>query len=86
MPKGFSVGGLVSGFERSMSSLMPVQRFANGGPVLAPAGGGISGRPISLTLEGQTFDMVADESVAEKLQRFATGKAMRSTGRKPGWR
>ena len=84
MPKGFSMGGLVRGMEHSMTSLMPVQRFADGGLALAPAGG-VSGRAINVSFEGETFEMVADESVAEKLQRFATGRALRSAGRKPGW-
>lgn len=79
----FSVGGLMSGLEASMSSVC-VPRFAEGGLALAPAAGS-SGRPISLSLDGQTFEMVAPDDVAEKLVKAITGRSLRAAGRKPSW-
>lgn len=59
----------------------PVQRarFADGGPIS-------SGRPLSLTIGGQTFDgLIAPNDVADQLSKFATIRQVRSAGRKPSW-
>lgn len=84
MPQGFNMGGLVRGFQQSMASLSPApMRFADGGLVAAPAGS--AGRPVTLNIGGEVFDMMADNHVVDRLQRFATTKGLRSAGRKPGW-
>jgi len=49
-----------------------------------PAGGN-SGRPITLVLDGQRFDLHAEDSVAEALTRTAFGQRRRRAGRMPGW-
>ncbi len=64
--------------------------FALGGPVsVAPpalmAPGAASGRPIVLTLGEQSFRMVADNDVAEKLIRYSARRRVNSAGRKPSW-
>ncbi len=71
--------------------------FALGGPVLAggpalPALGklpaaGPSGRPFDLHIGGEVFEgLLAPETVATKMVKFAQVKATRSAGRKPSWR
>ena len=64
--------------------------FALGGPVsvVPPAlnsPGAASGRPIVLTLGEQSFQMVADNDVAEKLIRYSARRRVNSAGRKPSW-
>jgi hypothetical protein len=64
--------------------------FALGGPVsvVPPAlnsPGAASGRPIVLTLGEQSFQMVADNDVAEKLVRYSARRRVNSAGRKPSW-
>ena len=64
--------------------------FALGGPVsVAPpalmAPGTAAGRPIVLTLGEQSFQMVADNDVAEKLIRYSARRRVNSAGRKPSW-
>ena len=64
--------------------------FALGGPVrVAPPAlrpvGTASGRPIVLTLGEQSFRMVADTDVAEKLIRYSARRRVNSAGRKPSW-
>ena len=83
---GFSMGGLVDGITASLSSLLPapVPAFAMGGAVASPAGGN-SGRPITLVLDGQRFNLSAEDSVAEALTRTALGQQRRRAGRMPGW-
>jgi len=82
LPKGFSMGGLASALGHSLRPLaMP--RFAVGGLALARAGGG--GRPVTLNIGGETFNMTASDDVAESLSRFAIKRRTRSLGRKPNW-
>lgn len=84
LPKGFSLGGLVGGIERSLASIaMPPLAMAAGG--LVPAAAGTAGRPVNITLDGRDFALVAADDVAEKLARAARGAAVRSAGRRPGW-
>ncbi len=49
-----------------------------------PAGGS-SGRPVTIVLDGQRFDLSAEDSVAEALTRTALGQQRRRAGRMPGW-
>ena len=49
------------------------------------ATGGSSGRPITLVLDGQRFNLKAEDSVAEALTRTALGQQRRRAGRMPGW-
>lgn len=79
---GFSVGGLVEGFNRSF-----VNSPAMSAPALAAANGA--------TLPGKTFDLVigndrfknlfAPEETAKNIVNFATQRKNRTLGRKPGW-
>ena len=64
--------------------------FALGGPVsVAPPAlsspGSAAGRPIVLSLGEQSFQMVADNDVAEKLIRYSAKRRVNSAGRKPSW-
>jgi hypothetical protein len=82
LPK-FAFGGIVSGLT-GVGSPMPA--FAGGGAVSMDAAGAISGRPINLTMpSGETFEMVADEVVAQKIVRFATNRSVRRGGKTPSW-
>lgn len=79
MPKGgfrFNMGGLVQ-------AMAP--RYASGGPVAAAAGGTGQGRPVTVNFGGESFQMSASDSVVHKLMKAATGKQIRSNGRKPAW-
>ena len=57
---------------------------AMGGAVASPAGGS-SGRPVTIVLDGQKFDLKAEDSVAEALTRTALGQQRRRAGRMPAW-
>ncbi len=71
----FASGGLVS-----------VPRMGTPIPAFKGGAGGGSGRPLSLSIGGETFDgLIAPDTVAEKLTRFATGKALRRSGLTPSW-
>lgn len=73
LPK-FALGGHVAA---PAGHAMPIPAFAGGGPV---------GRPLSLTIGGDTFEgLIAPETVAGKLVRYATARAVRSAGRRPSW-
>lgn len=76
LPKsGFSLGGMAG--VSSRPSFGGIPSFASGGA---------AGRPLSLTIGGETFlGLLAPETVAEKLSRFATKKHVSSAGRKPSW-
>jgi TP901 family phage tail tape measure protein len=71
--RGFNVGGIVDGFDRSMRSLSPVQSFAKGGLALAGVAptSGSSGPAtrIDLHLGGRNFPVLADDDVARALVR-----------------
>ncbi len=84
--RGFNLGGLVGGLERSMASLMPPPiRMASGGLVPAAAG---ARTPVHLHLPGggEVVGMFEPEDVTELLTRGVTRKSIRSAGRSPGWR
>ncbi|WP_027037876.1 phage tail tape measure protein [Mesorhizobium ciceri] len=83
--RGFRVGGMVDGFNRSMS----VQRFAGGGSVKAqlPASGS-EGGTMRVQLDfglgpSDIFDMVTDTFTANRFQQFALKEANSSAGRAP---
>ena len=64
--------------------------FALGGPVsVSPPAvmtpGAATGRPVVLSLGEQSFQMVADNDVAEKLIRYSARRRVNSAGRKPSW-
>ncbi|RWI90523.1 MAG: hypothetical protein EOR22_23560 [Mesorhizobium sp.] len=86
--RGFSVGGFVDHFNRSMA----IPRYAGGGFAnmdLAPAlPGGLSGKLVRVNLQyGPSSDevaqMIAEDSAVDKLQRWAVGQALTSLGRRP---
>ncbi|RWF52048.1 MAG: hypothetical protein EOS50_26070 [Mesorhizobium sp.] len=82
--RGFSLGGLADGFNRSMA----IPRFADGGFAkmkLAPAS---AGKTVHVKLqygvtEDQVIDMIGEESAVDKLYRFAIGESLTSAGRSP---
>ncbi|WP_168992223.1 MULTISPECIES: phage tail tape measure protein [Mesorhizobium] len=84
--RGFSLGGVVESFNRSLA----IPRFATGGlaPALASASPGGS-KMVHLKLDfglgpNDVFDIIAaDNSGLTKLQRFAVQSGLLSTGRKP---
>ncbi len=82
MPK-FNVGGLVSGFNQSLSHLA-IPRFADGSVEPVATGG----RNINLTIDNgvtkNTFRMWADEEVAKKVIRYSVSRQAASAGRKSG--
>ena len=47
--------------------------------------GAATGRPVVLSLGEQSFQMVADNDVAEKLIRYSARRRVNSAGRKPSW-
>jgi hypothetical protein len=82
MPK-FAAGGAVADLFDGMGRAMrfDAPRFADGGLVAVPA----AGRPVSLTIGGEQFEMTAPDDVADRLVRFATRKQAAALGRRPGW-
>lgn len=81
IPK-FSAGGIVDGINNAFASLAPVPAFAAGGMVPATAS---PGRPINLTIGGETFPVRADEDVATQMVRYAKKRAASQVSRKPWW-
>ncbi|RWO23372.1 phage tail tape measure protein [Mesorhizobium sp.] len=83
--RGFKIGGVVDGFNRSMS----IPRMAGGGMVPALAASSpLSGKTVHVKLqygvtEGQVLDMIGEESAVDKLYRFAIGESLTSLGRSP---
>lgn len=80
--EGFAAGGLVPAM--AMPHLSPAApRFAAGGLVRSTAKA--TGRPVQINFNtGESFDLVADDTVARKLERYALDRSTRSNGRKPG--
>ncbi|WP_140751600.1 MULTISPECIES: hypothetical protein [unclassified Mesorhizobium] len=87
--RGFSLGGAVDNFNRSMS----IPRFASGGLAtsnLAPASG-LSGKTVNLKLQYGTspqdvIDLIGQFDPVQRLQQFVLSEAMASNGRRPGRR
>jgi len=71
--RGFNVGGIVDGFDRSMQSLSPVPAFADGGMVRKARtnNGSTARQPINITIAGRKFPVLADDDVARALVRVA---------------
>ncbi|RWO29569.1 MAG: phage tail tape measure protein [Mesorhizobium sp.] len=84
--RGFSMGGLAGGFNRSMSQLT-IPRFAAGGmvPALAAPTSGGGRRPFILQLpSGEQIDDLTIGNIAlARLQKLAINSSLLSTGRKP---
>ncbi|ESY16290.1 MULTISPECIES: hypothetical protein [unclassified Mesorhizobium] len=84
--RGFSIGGAVDNFNRSMS----VPRFAGGGSVgIAAASKGSASGMTNVRLDfglgaQDVFDLIGESHVVNKLHRFAVKSALQTTGRKPG--
>ncbi|MGM5087527.1 hypothetical protein E0H64_17675 [Rhizobium leguminosarum bv. viciae] len=76
----FAAGGLVASLTGGMSMPRLVPAFAEGGPVAASGG-----RPINLNFDGQTFQMIAPEDVADRLAKHQGRQGLRKAGKKPSW-
>ncbi|TGS89473.1 hypothetical protein EN817_03795 [Mesorhizobium sp. M3A.F.Ca.ET.174.01.1.1] len=84
--RGFNMGGIVDGFNRSMS----VQRFAGGGSVKAPlaSASGFTGT-MNVKLDfglgpADVFELVTDQFTANRLGDFANKQRLATAGRTPG--
>ncbi|KEC73143.1 hypothetical protein RLPCCGM1_c1259 [Rhizobium leguminosarum bv. phaseoli CCGM1] len=77
----FAAGGAVSALTGGMSMPRLVPAFADGGPVAASGG-----RPINLTFDGQTYQMIAPEDVADRLAKHQGRQGLRKAGKTPSWR
>lgn len=85
--RGFSVGRVVDGIKGGFDGLtMP--RLALGTVALAPAAPGVSRTAVHLHLPNgeEIIGLFKPEDVAKKMMQYATQRAIRSTGRKPGWK
>ncbi|QND22559.1 hypothetical protein HB774_24105 [Rhizobium leguminosarum bv. viciae] len=76
-----AAGGLVSGLTSGMSMPQLVPAFADGGAVAASGG-----RPINLTIDNQTYQMMAPEDVADRLAKHVARQGLRRAGPRPSWR
>jgi hypothetical protein len=77
----FAAGGLVSSLTGGMGMPQLVPAFAEGGAVSSS-----SGRPINLTFDGQSYQMIAPEDVADRLAKHQGRQGLRKAGKKPSWR
>lgn len=76
----FNTGGLVAGLTPSLPGV-GAPAFADGGQV--SSGGG---RPLTLQLGNEIFEgLIAPESTADRLVRYAQRRNLQSAGRKPSW-
>ncbi|MBB2767292.1 UNVERIFIED_ORG: methyl-accepting chemotaxis protein [Rhizobium esperanzae] len=75
------LSGIMSSLTTGMSMPSLVPAFADGGAVAA--GGG---RPINLTIEGQTYQMIAPEDVADRLAKHQGRQGLRKAGKMPSWK
>lgn len=74
---GFAGGGLVPGLAPAIA-----------GGAAGLGGGGRSGtglRPVTVSFEGQSWPVLAEDDVAEAMVRHATRAAARRAGRMPSW-
>jgi len=85
----FANGGLIS--LPDISGALALPRYADGGLVnpvtnIVTPDSKPAGRPLSLTIEGETFDgLIAPEDVASRLMQYATSRQLRRAGRTPSW-
>lgn len=76
----FNLPGLAMGGFPMIAPAPARTHFADGGAV------GSSGRAMTLVIGGQTFEgLTAPDDVANRLQKFAIGRQVRSAGRRPSW-
>ncbi|QND58221.1 phage tail tape measure protein [Mesorhizobium huakuii] len=87
--EGFSLGGFVDGFNRSMSQLA-IPRMATGGLAPRPATGGATARDSATTTlhfsfpgTGEIFEAFTSDFVASRMTHAAVKAGLLSTGRKP---
>jgi hypothetical protein len=87
--RGFSMGGLADGLNRSMSQLA-IPRFATGGlaalPVAAAAssqGEGMTSLHFSFPNTDEIFEAFTPSAVASRMRSAAVKSGLLSTGRKP---
>ncbi|MGR9311373.1 hypothetical protein ACU8MX_18325 [Rhizobium leguminosarum] len=84
--QGFASGGpvdlsgIISPLTTGMRVPSLVPAFADGGAV--PTAGG---RPINLTIAGETYQMMAPDDVADRLAKYLARKGLRHAGKKPSW-
>jgi hypothetical protein len=78
LPK-FASGGPV----QMTNFKLGLPRFAGGGMVAAPAGGGMV--PANIHFGGETYAVQTSEDVLQRMGRAAVRAKMTSGGRKPGW-
>ncbi|MER9840146.1 hypothetical protein NKJ59_02650 [Mesorhizobium australicum] len=85
--RGFSLGGAVDGFNRSMA----IPAFAGGGLAKTPIapGSGFSGKTVAVKLQyGPTvqdvIELIGQSDPVARLQQFALAEAVSSAGRRPG--
>lgn len=85
--EGFAGGGAVD-FSGVVSRLTDGMRMPRMVPALAEGGAvaAAGGRPINLNIDGQTFQMIAPEDVADRLAKHQGRQGIRKAGKKPGWR
>jgi len=76
-------GGMVSRLTDGMRVPAMVPAFANGGQVAPPSS---SGRPISLHFDGQSFELIAPEDVADRLAKHNGRRGLRIAGKAPSWK
>lgn len=82
----FAGGGLVAALPHALSRLtdgiiqpIAVPAFADGGAV-------VSGRPVNLTIDGQTYQMIAPDDVADRLAKHQGRQGLRRAGKRPSWK
>jgi uncharacterized phage infection (PIP) family protein YhgE len=76
-------GGMVSRLTDGMRVPAMVPAFADGGQVAAPSS---SGRPINLNFDGQTYQLIAPEDVADRLAKHNGRRGLRIAGKAPSWK
>jgi hypothetical protein len=85
LSRGFHLGGLVD----RLSSVMPsAPRFADGGLVVAGAGGNGSTfkTPVNINIGNESFAaLMSGDEIMRLMGRTATLRSITSTGRKPTW-
>lgn len=86
---GFADGGFLGGVLPNIASAFSIPSYLRSFPsalssaTLSPA---LSGRPINLNLPGgQSFQMIAENDVAERLASYLRGRSFASLGASPSW-
>jgi hypothetical protein len=86
VPAAALSGVSLDGITAALATLVPQNgRYADGGLALAAAGGA-SGHPLTLNIGGESIGgLIASSNAVDQIMRFAAGKQLRSSGRKPLW-